>query len=121
MTKRLIHCSSVLITLLALSIGIAQAQTANARANDTASQAESNSGFQIPAFPAQARRSTRWSFGLMPSNSGARASASLFNIVPLAAGPNLPVFGGGTLGRPTKGTGFTSSNSFASATSIFDD
>jgi len=45
----------------------------------------------------------------------------LFNIVPLAAGPNLPVFGGGTLGRLTKWTGFTSSNSFVSDTSIFED
>src|SRR5262249_689080 len=38
----------------------------------------------------------------------------------MAGGPNLPVFGGGTLGRLTKGVGF-SSNSFIGGLTIFED
>ena len=42
-----------------------------------------------------------------------------FGLSPMAAGPNLPVLGGGTLGRLTKWTGFTSSNSFIGDSTIF--
>src|SRR5262244_193638 len=38
-----------------------------------------------------------------------------------AAGPNLQVIGGGTLGRLTKWTGFTGSNSVIGDTTIFED
>src|SRR5262249_52377590 len=38
-----------------------------------------------------------------------------------AAGPALPVIGGGTLGRLTKWIGFTSSNSVIGNTTIFED
>ena len=38
-----------------------------------------------------------------------------------AAGPNLPVFGAGTLGRLTKWTGFNSSDSFLGNSTIFED
>ena len=121
MTKRLIHCARLLITLLALSISIAQAQTANSQTNGTVSQANGRSEFQFSALLAQTRRIPRWSFSLMPSSSGARATAPLFNIAPAASGPSLPVVGGGTLGRLTKWAGFTSSNSFIGDTTIFED
>src|SRR5215471_581178 len=38
-----------------------------------------------------------------------------------AAGPSLPVIGGGTLGRLPKWTGFTSTNSVVGDTTIFED
>src|SRR5262245_48449764 len=38
-----------------------------------------------------------------------------------AAGPNLPVLGGGTLGRLPKWTGFSSSNSVLGNSTIFED
>jgi hypothetical protein len=40
--------------------------------------------------------------------------------MPMATGPNLQVLGGGTLGRLTKWSGFTSSNSFIGDTTIFE-
>jgi hypothetical protein len=40
---------------------------------------------------------------------------------PTAAAANVQVLGGGTLGRLTKWTGFTSSNSFVGDTTIFED
>jgi len=52
-----------------------------------------------------------------------KATVPFFNITPAAAGIglNLPVLGGGTLGRLTKWSGFTSSNSFLGDTTIFED
>ena len=44
-----------------------------------------------------------------------------FIITPRAAGPNLQVVGGGTLGRLTKWTGFTSGNSVIGNTTVFED
>lgn len=41
--------------------------------------------------------------------------------VALGDGSQLPVIGGGTLGRLTKWTGFTSSNSVIGDTSVFED
>ena len=121
MTKRSIRCTGLLITMLALSIAIAQAQTTSPPASDTASQATINSESLFSGLLAQAQSSRRWSFSLTPSSSRTRANASSSNIAPAASGPNLPVFGGGTLGRLTKWTGFTSSNSFIGDTTIFED
>src|SRR4030095_15524120 len=117
MTKRLIQCTGLLITLLAMSIAVAQAQIANSPTNDTASKSE----FQFSGFLAQARPSRRSSFSLMSSSSRVKSSAPLFSITPLAAGPNLPVLGSGTVGRLTKWAGLTSSNSFIGDTTIFED
>ena len=47
--------------------------------------------------------------------------ASARKLAPAASGAQLPVVGGGTLGRLTKWTGFTSSNSVIGDTSIFED
>src|SRR4030095_14179701 len=46
---------------------------------------------------------------------------SVRNIAPMAGGAQLPVVGGGTIGRLPKWTGFTSSNSIIGDTSIFED
>src|SRR5262245_42489015 len=74
-------------------------------------------GAQTPTRPgvgrqgsgAKARSAFPWP--LMPATSA---------LTP-AAGPNLPVLGGGTLGRITKWTGFNSSNSVIGDTTIFED
>ena len=120
MTRRLIHWTTLSIIVLGVSIAVAQAQTANSQTNDTASRASAKSEFQFSSLLAPARRRRRSDFSPIPS-SGARASASLFNIMPMVAGPTLPVVGGGTLGRLTKWTGFTSSTSFIGDTTIFED
>jgi hypothetical protein len=54
----------------------------------------------------------------MPAVGGSPSNRS--NPWTIAAGPNLPVIGGGTLGRLTKWTGFTSSNSFIGDSTIFE-
>src|SRR5215510_14626080 len=59
--------------------------------------------------------------GVIESNPAVNASSPSFSIKPMAAGPNLTVLGGGTLGRLTKWTGFTSSNSFIGDSTIFED
>src|SRR4029434_3283340 len=69
---------------------------------------------------AQARPSRRAGFALMPSRSYANANASDLTISPMAAGPTLPVVGFGTVGRLTKWTGITSSNSFIGDSTIFE-
>ena len=46
---------------------------------------------------------------------------SKMNFAPTAAGPSLTVVGGGTLGRLTKWTGFTSGNSVIGDSSIHED
>ena len=52
------------------------------------------------------------------TNAGPRPTT--INLMPIA-GPNPQVLGGGTLGRLTKWTGFTSSNSVIGDTTIFED
>jgi hypothetical protein len=53
-----------------------------------------------------------------PTNAGSRPTT--ITLMPMA-GPNFQVLGGGTLGRLTKWTGFTSGNSFIGDTTIFED
>ena len=72
----------------------------------------------------------RFRFSLAPSDlrltpvTYARTNALLrsnaISFIPMAAGPNLQVIGSGTLGRLTKWTGFTSSNSFIGDSTIFE-
>jgi hypothetical protein len=121
MTKRLIHCTTLLITWLALTIAVAQAQTANSPTNDTTSLATSNAEIHLSGLLAQAWGGPRSGFSLMPSISRVRPSAGLFSITPVAAGAPLPVLGSGAVGRLTKWTGITTSNSFIGDTTIFED
>ena len=55
-------------------------------------------------------------FALMPATNATNTSG-----MTLAAGPNLQVFGSGTIGRLTKWTGFTSSSSVIGDSTIFED
>jgi hypothetical protein len=95
----------ILMWALMLSIGIAHGQMPASR--NGAPRGE----VQLTDLLAQVNRSNRPAFSLMPS----------FAITPMAAGPNLTVLGSGTLGRLTKWTGFTSSNSFIGDSTIFED
>jgi len=58
-----------------------------------------------------------FSWPLVPGTSLVTPSG----VTPAAGGPALPVIGGGTLGRLTKWTGFTGSNSVIGDTTIFED
>ena len=69
---------------------------------------------------AQAGKTKRRGFSLMADSRDADANATAF-IAPMAAGPSLPVTGSGTLGRLTKWTGFTGSNSAIGDTTIYED
>ena len=119
MTKRLMHCTILLTMALWLSTSIAQAQTRSSKNQESDRTAGITGQFRVDLL-AQARPKQRAGFALMPSSSYANASGPAFSITPTAAGPNLPVQGGGTPGRLTKWTGFTSSNSFIGDSTIFE-
>lgn len=104
MTRTRQQTVSMTMWALIVSASIAHGQTPTSRTAD-------RSEHQITNLLAQARPQKRVPFSLMSS----------FNITPMAAGPNLTVLGGGTLGRLTKWTGFTSSNSFIGDSTIFED
>src|SRR5215471_15215725 len=119
MIKRLIHCTGLLIALLVLGVTAARAQVTDSQAGNARETVRSE--FQLSTLLAQARRRPRLGFSLMPPGILSSTGASSFSIAPMAAGPNLQVLGGGTVGRLTKWTGFTSSNSFIGDSSIFED
>src|SRR5262249_471501 len=119
MIKRLIHCTSLLIALLVLGVTAVRAQVTDSQAGNAQRTVRSES--QLSTLLAQARRRPRMGFSLMPPNILGSAGAPSFSITPTATGPNLPVLGSGTVGRLTKWTGFTSSNSFIGDSSIFED
>src|SRR5215467_2801181 len=88
-------CSGLMVTVLAWGPAAAQApKKSRVAGQESALRVRS-------AFP----------WPLMPESS----------LATLAAGPNLQVIGGGTLGRIPKWTGFTSSNSVIGDSTIFED
>ena len=91
---------------------VAQSQTPATR-NPAPNEAY-RSEFRIDTLLAQVRPSRRAGFSLMgPTAAG---------VGPMAAGGlNIPVVGGGTIGRLPKWTGFTSANSVISDSTIFED
>ena len=94
------------LAILVGFITVAQAQT----------QSATNNAANRRAPKPQSRRA---GFSLMPAGSGAGGPA--FNIAPMGASGSLPVQGSGTLGRLTKWTALTSSNSVIGESSIFED
>ena len=120
MTKRLIHCTILLTMALWLSASIAQAQTRSSKNQASRRAAVTASAFRSFDLLAQARPARRAGFALMPSIRYGSSSGSAVGISPMAAGPNLPVLGSGTVGRLTKWTGITSSNSFIGDSTIFE-
>ena len=97
----------------------AQAQTPASKLTDNGFSNPSEFRLNFFGLPTRKR-----SFSLRPAgfrliaepSAGINASA----ITPLASGLNLQVFGSGTLGRLTKWTGFTSSNSSIGDSGIFE-
>ena len=120
MTKKASWFASMLIFALTASVSVAVAQAQDAASKDAATRATSNTAVKLTDLLAQAHRSKRSAFVPTPDSGGAPAGA-VVNIAPMAAGPNLPVTGGGTLGRLTKWSGFTSSNSAIGDSSIYED
>jgi hypothetical protein len=97
----------------------AQAQNPFKETRSTGNKTESSGEMLFTNLLAQARTNRRAGFSLMPSKSP-DASGSSFAIT-AAAAPNLTVIGSGTVGRLTKWTGFTSSNSVIGNSTIFEN
>jgi hypothetical protein len=117
MRNRLTVFTILLPITFCLTESIAQAQTRNGPSQEIDRSAGITGGFRFDMV-GQARPGRRAGFALMPLSRVVNASSS---ITPMALGPNLPVIGGGTIGRLTKWTGFTSSNSFIGNSTIFED
>ena len=117
MRNRLTVFTILLAITFCLTENIAQAQTRNSPSQEIDRSAGITGGFRFDLL-GRARPGSRAGFALMPLSRVVNASSS---ITPMAVGSNLPVMGGGTLGRLTKWTGFTSSNSFISNSTIFED
>jgi len=120
MTRQSLHCMSLLIATLLLSITVAVAQTPNSRLNSGGGQAADQAEFRFPGLLAQARLDHPAGFSLMPASRAPKRSASGFDLASTAGG-SLQVLGSGTVGRLTKWVGLTSSNSFIGDTTIFED
>src|SRR5262249_39216279 len=110
--------SIVLVTMLIPSSGRAQAPSAPA-GGGISSHAGAESAFK-----------PRLKFWMMPWGSdrfaasegvGGRSRASGIALSSMGGGPILPVIGSATLGRLTKWTGFTGSNSLLGETTVFED
>jgi hypothetical protein len=111
MKKQLMR-AIIWLGVLSLGFDLAQAQTVGGGAG-----AKANTGFSL--LLAQAKQAKP--FSMQPARHTLKPGTTAFVITPTAIGPNLQVLGGGTLGRVTKWTGFTSSNSFIGDTTIFED
>jgi hypothetical protein len=85
----------------------------NGSENDSAATSTSSINFSLP----------RAGFRLMPAKSNriTMGASITGHMAPLAGGTNLSVLGSGTVGRLTKWTGITSSNSFIGDSTIFED
>ena len=98
-----------------------QAQPPVSGPTSAGTPADSAGNMDLSTLLAQAKRSKRRGFSLMAGTLNVPASGPVINIAPMASGPSLPVMGGGTLGRLTKWTGFTSSNSSIGDSTIYED
>jgi hypothetical protein len=110
---------TLLAIVLALNFSPAAAQTERTQSKDRPGIATSE--FDFSRLLAQLRPARRGGFSLMPSSRTASFAGPSFGTTPMAAGPNLPVLGGGMPGRITKWTGLTSSNAYIGDTTIFED
>src|SRR5215510_5094910 len=114
-----------IVAMLALCVALtsfqAQAQQPGTLSNTAKGSVQLGDETWLSNLMAQAQPRSRASFSLMAASSDARVSMPVFKINLAAAGPSLTVMGSGTLGRLTKWTGFTSSNSFIGDTTIFED
>src|SRR4029079_14894555 len=93
----------------------AQAQTGGAAAANDSRGGGNHTVALIPRFRLPL---APFRFRLPVANTNTRTAPGA--MAPMG-GFNFPVLGGGTVGRLTKWTGFTSSNSFVADTTIFED
>ena len=119
-----------LIFLMLLGLGVAVPRSLAQQPVSTASKAErsaeSSGSANSSTLLARMWRGTRAGFSLMtsslmPTTGNTSTIAARFAFAPTALGPNLTVLGSGTVGRLTKWTGLTSSNSFIGNSTIFED
>jgi hypothetical protein len=109
-------------SILICAVFLAASAQAQSPISEIANDSLGNrSEFRFDLFRSLARRQSMRlrpaGFSLMP---GASAVTNANAVSPLAAGPNLQVLGSGTIGRLTKWTGVTSSNSIIGDTTIFE-
>jgi hypothetical protein len=105
--------SILLLTILLTASAQAQIRTKD-NLGETSQTPAATSRFRMPL----GATSLRMTPTNQPANTNARSDTRL---LPLATGAALPVVGSGTLGRLTKWTGFTSSNSTIGDSTIFED
>src|SRR5262245_49573729 len=112
MARHTIHRLTLLLVLLCVktSIAFGQAQSDKAGDNDSAATRRALSSFSLLG---QASRKAPRGFSLMPPGTSLATTMS--------TGPNLPVLGNGTIGRLTKWTSFSSSNSIIGNSTIFEN
>jgi hypothetical protein len=115
MKKTKQRLASALMCVLIVSISIAYAQTPAGR------NADSNLEFRFTNLLTPARSQRQSHFSVLPSSHAVNVTGPAFSLIPMAAGPNLEVLGSGTIGRLSKWTGITSSNSFIGDSTIFED
>ena len=120
MKKTTICVASILIYTLAASINFAQAQESRGATINKRSQART-AQFQFTDLLARARPLRRAGFALMHAIDNAAASGPAFVITTMTSAPSQPVSGGGTGGRLTKWTGFTSNTSVIGDSNIYED
>jgi len=99
----------------------AQAQQQVSGSNGAPAPAGATSVINLSMLLAQQRKGKPRGFSLMAKSRNTVSSGAGLNNITVAAGPNLTVTGSGTLGRLTKWTGFTSSNSVIGDTGIYED
>lgn len=106
----------ILFASVTMSLTSAHAQMPNGSNNSQNHILIGRTEFLFAFHQQRTPRPLGFGFSLMPAGSG---SASM-SVSPLPFAPNLPVLGGGTVGRLTKWTGITSSNSFIGDSTIFE-
>ena len=110
----------IAIVLATISISLnAQAQTASAGPNESAGTAV-RPELHLSDLLAQAARNRRRTPSDGSSNTSATQKDSFFDTAQ-ASGPSLPVTGVGTLGRLTRWSGFTNSNSAIGDSTVYED
>jgi hypothetical protein len=108
----------LLITVMLANTAIAQAQQPTA--NLLTARLNTKDEPRFTDLFRQARSVKRAGFSLMPVSGNVGTTAPAYIFTPMAA-PNLQVIGNGTIGRLTKWTAFTSSNSVIGNSTIFED
>ena len=120
-TNRLFSIVSTLVLGLSATVYQVQAQQPGSRSTSATKPAEAGGEIDLSTLLAQAGRNKPRGFSLMAESRNVAASGAVFSTTPMATGPGLPVTGGGTSGRLTKWTGFTSSNAAIGDSSIYED